>query len=105
MVDTTKSEVLAPQVSVALRMDNLDSSVAISYHQIVSAIKLRENYASRLSKLPSGVFRCILEYQIPTVLLLYRYSDPYVPMIGHQERHFPARKNKLDYNNYLVAIS
>ena len=55
-----------------------------------------------MSKLPSGVFRCILEYQFPNVL--WRYAEPYMPILGQQSRHFPAI-DKLDYENYLVAIN
>ena len=57
-----------------------------------------------VSKLPSGVFRCVLEYQFPK-FFTWRYSDPYMPIQGHQQdKHFPAIDN-LDYNNYLVAIN
>ena len=35
----------------------------------------------------------------------YRYSDPCMPIENRkQDRHFPA-KEKLDYNNYLVAVN
>ena len=55
-----------------------------------------------MSKLPRGVFRCVLEYQFPK--LFVRYSDPYLPIEYQQDKHFPAI-NKLDFNNYLVAIN
>jgi len=57
-----------------------------------------------VSKLPSGVFRCVLEYQFPNEFS-WKYSDPYEPLNGRQQdRHFPAN-DKLDYDNYLVAIN
>ena len=56
-----------------------------------------------MSKLPEGVFRCILEYKFPKVLC-WRYSEPYVPIMSQQDRHFPAI-DKLDYENYLFAIN
>ena len=55
-----------------------------------------------MSKLPRGVFRCILEYKFP--VFRWRYSEPYLPIQGKQERHFPAIE-KLNYNNYLVAYN
>ena len=56
-----------------------------------------------MSNVSNGVFRSILEYQIPKVLL-WRYSDPSLPIEGHKNRHFPAIE-KLDYNNYLVNVN
>ncbi len=55
-----------------------------------------------VSQLSKGVFRCILEYQYPNELL-WTYSDPYLPIKRQQDRHFPTLE-KLNYNNYLVAI-
>ena len=34
----------------------------------------------------------------------YRLVDPYMPIKKQQNRHFPAI-DKLDYENYLVAIN
>ena len=56
-----------------------------------------------MTKLPSGVFRCIIEYQFPNTLS-WKYSDPFMPLKGKQDRHFPAI-DKLDYENYLVVIN
>ena len=55
-----------------------------------------------VSKLPSGVFRHMLEYKFPKVLI-FRYSKPVVPIKYPQDRKFPAT-DKLDYNNYMVGI-
>ena len=75
-------------------MEQLDRTAEIGYSNILALIKLRENYASKLSKLPSGVFKCILEYQFPRYFD-WRYSEPYEPIEEHQDRHFPAI-DKLD---------
>ena len=64
---------------------------------------LRNKGATKLSKLPQGVFRCLLEYQLDS--LFWRYSEPYMPIRpGKQNRHFPAIE-KLNYNNELVALN
>ncbi len=55
-----------------------------------------------VSKLPSGVFRCILECQLPNELST-RFSELYGPITGEQDRHFPAI-SKLHYDNHLVAV-
>ena len=40
----------------------------------------------------------------PTKDFKYRLSDPDLPIISQQDRHFPAIE-KLDYDNYLVALN
>ncbi len=63
-----------------------------------AVIKLREKGTTMVSKLPSGVFRHMLEYKFPNEFVI-RYSDPYMPLEDRkQDRHFPSIK-KLDYNN------
>ena len=102
MVDTSSSQIEASKNVVALSLDKLDSAAEIYYGQVMSLIKLRQKGATKVSKLPSGVFRCILELQSP-IILLWKYSDPYVPIESQQDRHFPAIE-KLDYSSYLVAV-
>ena len=71
---------------------------------MMSLIKLRQKGATKVSKLPSGVFRRILEYHIPKALC-FRYSEPCGGLIkGTQARHFPDIE-KLSYDNYLVAVN
>jgi hypothetical protein len=53
------------------------SAPTIYYNNTLALIKLRQN--KRLTNIPKGVFRCILEYQFPKVLL-WRYSDPILPI-------------------------
>ena len=86
-----------------IRIDQLDSAAEIWMSDILALIKLREKGATKVSKLPKGVFRCIIEYQFP-IELSWRYSDPYMPINEKQDRHFPTI-DKLDYRNYLVAIN
>ena len=65
---------------------------------MLAVVKLRQKGTTMVSKLPSGVFRHMLEYKYPKVLY-YRYSDPYMPLEDRkQDRHFPSIE-KLDYNN------
>ena len=69
----------------------------------MSLIKLRQSGATKVSKLPKGVFKCILEYQLLKVLQ-HRYSEPYQQVtVWYQDRHIPPIE-KLNYNNYVVAI-
>lgn len=35
---------------------------------------------------------------------IIKESSPYMPIKDKQDRHFPA-VDKLDYNNYLVAVN
>ncbi len=67
-------------------------------------IKLRQKGTTMVSKLPSGVFRHMLEYKFPQKFI-WRYSDLYLPLKDRkrQNKHFPAIE-KLSYNNYLVAV-
>ena len=69
---------------------------------MLAVVKLRQKGTTMVSKLPSGVFRHMLEYKIPTELR-YRYSEPYRPISRAQDRKFPAI-DKLSYNNYMVGI-
>ena len=47
------------------------------YQNTMALLKLRENYASRVSKVPSGAFRSIVEYCAPTEWENGRVSDHY----------------------------
>ena len=55
---------------------------------MLAVVKLREKGTTMVSKLPGGVFRHMLEYKFPNELL-YRYSEPYVPIKYKQDRKFP----------------
>ena len=69
---------------------------------MLAVVKLRQKGTTMVSKLPSGVFRHMLEYKIPTELR-YRCSEPYRPISKAQDRKFPAI-DKLSYDNYMVGI-
>ena len=45
---------------------------------MLAGVKLRQKGTTKLSKLPRGVFRQMLEYKFPNELI-WRYSDPYEP--------------------------
>ncbi len=49
---------------------------------MLAVIKLRQKGATKVSMLPNGVFRYMLEYKFPNELL-YRLSDPYKPIKNH----------------------
>ncbi len=60
-----------------------DSGTDLHYNQAFALMKLRNREASGLSKVPKGVFRCILEYCEPVLSVRvtehYRYN-PEVPI-------------------------
>ncbi len=69
---------------------------------MLAVVKLRQKGTTKVSKLPSGVFRHMLDYKFPNELSV-RYSKPVVPISEAQDRKFPET-DKLDYNNYMVGI-
>ncbi len=104
MVDTTSSGNLVNQdiVSAEDRI-RVNRAAEIWWSNMQAVIMLRQKGTTKVSKLPGGVFRHMLEYKFPTELC-YRYSDPYLPLENRkQDRHFPAIE-KLSYDNYLVAV-
>ncbi len=71
---------------------------------MLAVVKLRQKGRTKVSKLPSGVFRHMLEYKFPNKFS-FRYSEPCGGFIkNRQDRHFPAVE-KLSLNNYLVAVN
>ncbi len=53
--------------------------VAVIWSNMLALIKLRQKGSTKVSKLPSGVFRCILEYKLPNEFC-YRYSELIKPI-------------------------
>ena len=104
MVDTTQTQNMLAIAAAdhQIGMDQSNNTADKWMSNIKALIKLRQRGATKVSELPSGVFRCILEYNFPNELL-WRYSGAYLPYVGQQDRHFPAIE-KLDFYNYLVAI-
>jgi hypothetical protein len=103
MVDSTSTQNLVNQDIVTAKQDNSRTNSAADkwWINMLAAVKLRQKGKTMVSKLPAGVFRHMLEYKFP--MLSYRYSTPYMPISGAQDRKFPAT-DKLDYNNYMVGI-
>ena len=104
MVDSTSTQSLVNLHIVAAEDRSRTTSTADKWwSNMLAVVKLREKGATKVSKLPRGVFRHMLEYKFPNELS-FRYSKTRVPIYGKQNRHFPAIE-KLDYNNYLVAVN
>ena len=103
MVDSTNIVTAKTDEPDFICLGQVSSDVEKWYSNALAVIKLRSKGATKVSKLPKGVFRCIIEYQFP-IELSWRYSDPYMPINEKQDRHFPTI-DKLDYRNYLVAIN
>ena len=105
MVDTTSNGNFENKVIVAAQDRSRINSFADKWwSNMLAVVKLRQKGTTKMSKLPSGVFRHMLEYKFPNEFS-FRYSEPYAPIrIIGQDRHFPAIE-KLDYDNYLVAVN
>ncbi len=73
------------------------------WKNMLAVVKLRQKGTTMVSKLPSGVFRHMLEYEFPNELI-WRCSQPYIEINCQHDRHFPA-SDKLSYDNYLVSIN
>ncbi len=56
-------------------IDQKASSDAIFYRNMFALIKLRANGTTKLSKLPSGFFRCLLEYCRPMVKYVSKHYN------------------------------
>ena len=98
MIDTTSSEnVLTQDMVAAGDRIRINSAAEMWMNNIQALIKLRQKGTTKVSKLPKGVFRCVLEYLFPNELS-WRYSEPCEPIEGQQDRHFPA-DDELDYEN------
>ncbi len=69
---------------------------------MLAVVKLRQKGTTMVSKLPSGVFRHMLEYKYPNEFI-WRYSELFRPRFYCIVDHFPAVE-KLSYDNYLVSI-
>ncbi len=104
MVDTTSIlDMVKQDIAAAENRSRINSSADKWWINMLAVVKLRQKGTTMVSKLPRGVFRHILEYKFPNEFVI-RYSDPYMPLKGKQDRHFPSIE-KLDYNNYLVALN
>jgi hypothetical protein len=77
MVDSTYTQNLVKH-DIVMHEDRIriDSAADKWWSNMLAVVKLREKGTTMVSKLPRGVFRHMLEYKFPKVLL-YRYSKPY----------------------------
>ncbi len=104
MVDSTSTQNLVNQeIVTAENRIRINSTANKWWSNMLAVVKLREKGTTKVSKLPRGVFRHMLEYKIPNEFS-YRYSNPTKPIERHQDKHFPSIE-KLNYNNYLVAVN
>ena len=81
MVDSTSTQNLINQDIVTTEQDHscINSAADKWWSNMLAVIKLRQKGTTKLSKLPRGVFRQMLEYKFPNELI-WRYSDPYLPL-------------------------
>ena len=103
MVDTNpcgmnEQDIVTPE---HVPIDQSESATDICFSNVMALIKLRQNKV--FVKIAKGVFRCILECQLPKVLC-WRCTELPMPIQGKQQRHFPPIE-KLNYNNCLVAVN
>ncbi len=78
MVDSNSSQNLVNQDIVTPEQNNsrISSAAKIWWSNMLAVIKLRQSGTTKLSKLPSGVFRHMLEYKFPKEFT-FRYSEPF----------------------------
>ena len=90
MVDSTSTQNLVKQDIVATAEDRIrfDSTADLWWINMLAVVKLRQKGTTMVSKLPSGVFRHMLEYKYPNKFS-FRYSKPYKPIRKAQDRKFP----------------
>jgi hypothetical protein len=106
MVETTSTQNLINQDIVThVDRSRVNSFADKWWGNMLAVVKLREKGTTKVSELPSGVFRHLLEYEFPNEFS-FRYSEPCGGRIKdkQQHRHFPAIE-KLSYDNYLVAVN
>ena len=88
-----------------LKVNELDRSYPdrISIHlegNPLTLVKLRENYACKLSKLPKGVFRCILEYYEPPMIKRVEHYNDFNP-------RYPINytwPEEVSYQNPIIRV-
>ncbi len=96
MVDNTCGNMAKQNIAAAENRIRINSAADKWWSNMLAVIKLRQKGTKMVNKLPTGVFRHVLEYKFPNEFS-FRYSDP-MPLFGKQDRHFPSIE-KLDYNN------
>ena len=92
MVDSTSTQNLVNQHNAAAENRIRTTSTADKWwSNMLAVVKLRQKGTTKVSKLPSGVFRHMLEYKFPNEFS-YRYSDSTGAIRWQQDRdrHFPT---------------
>ncbi len=80
MVDSTSTQNLVNQDIVTNEDRSRINNFADQWwSNMLAVIKLRQKGTTKLSKLPLGVFRHMLEYKFPNELS-FRYSEPCAPI-------------------------
>ena len=82
-------------------IDQKASSDDKFYHNMFALIKLRAKGTNKLRKLPSGVFRCLLEYCKPMVKYVSKHCDDYAA--ANRPINF-AWPEQLSYENPVTAV-
>ena len=76
MVDSTSTGNMVNQdIAAAEDRIHINSTADLWWNNMQAVIKLRQKGTTKLSELPSGVFRHMLGYKIPNEFS-FRYSDP-----------------------------
>ncbi len=90
MVDSTSTPNLVNRDTAATAEDRIriNSTADKWWSNMLAVVKLRQKGTTKVSKLPSGVFRHMLEYEFPNELS-FRYSEPCGPIKYPQDRKFP----------------
>ncbi len=80
MVDTTSTQNLVNQhIVTAQDRSHINITADKWWINMLAVVKLWEKGNIKVSKLPKGVFRHVLEYKFPNELR-FRYSDPTEPI-------------------------
>ncbi len=81
MVDSTSTQNLVSQDIDTTVQDrsHINSAADKWWSNMLVVVKLRQKGTTKVSRLPRGVFRHMLEYEYPNELS-FRYSDHYAPI-------------------------
>ncbi len=80
MVDSTSTQNLVNQNIVTAENRSRTNNAANQWwSNMLAVVKLRQKGTTIVSKLPSGVFRHMLEYKFPSEFR-FRYSEPCMPI-------------------------
>ncbi len=79
MVDTSSSGTVANQhIAAVENRIRINRAADLWWNNMLAVVKLRQKGTTKVSKLPGGVFRHLLEYKFP--IFSFRYSEPTGPL-------------------------